>query len=453
MENIFKNKLSNYEETPPDFILKNIKSEISGVKSNFFIRNKYYIAASVVVVAVISSLLFNNKVVEQQQINKVDDVAVIEKEQIKSIETNTVVEEVVVENNTNDNPVLVETKRNVVSVSNKQNPIISRKINAGNDIVVCGNTYKMAAKNTGQGKWITDANIIIKDDSDPNTEIISKKSGAVYLIWKEKYVDNYILDTVKITFVNYPKSDIGVEQTNEVCANKNAEINFITDNKYNYTWSDGFETNLNLRKNLSAGAYTVTVSNKQCESVFNVNIENTGSISVDFYHSELYSAVDIPFYFTNNTKSDLKSNVQPNYIWEFGDGTTSTEENPEHTYKKYGDYNIKLIAIADNGCKDSMIVKVKVDEKEVKMPNIFTPNGDGKHDVLILNPKPLTNYYAAVYDRSGREIAHWNDVNIGWNGKLKSGDQAAEGVYYYIVSGIDTEGKRFNYKSFVHLTR
>jgi len=454
MENIFKNKLSNYEETPPDFILENLKSKINETNSSFFNRNKYYIAASVVVVAIISSfILFNNDTKEQVIVNNSDKIAIIEKEQPKAIETNPIIEENIIENNTDNETNLTEVKTINTPIKEKQNSIIYKNINAGNDAVVCGNTYKMAAKNTTSGVWITNANVIISDKNNPNTEIISNITGSAYLIWKEKQEDNYILDTVKITFVNSPKSDIGIEQTNEVCANKNAEINFITDSKYNYTWNDGFKTDLNFRKNLSAGTYTITVSNTTCSSTYNVEITNSGSINVDFNHTELYNAVNIPFYFTNNTTVDLSDNVQTNYIWEFGDGIISNNENPEHTYKDYGTFNVKLLAIADNGCKDSLTLKVKVDEKEVKMPNIFTPNGDGKHDVLILKPKPLTNYYAAVYDRNGREITHWNDPNIGWNGKLKSGDDASEGVYYYIVSGIDTDGKRFNYKSFVHLTR
>ena len=455
MENIFKNRLSNYEETPPDFILKNLKNEIRGANSSFIARNKYYIAASIVAVAVISSfVLFNNKSNEKQQIiNNTDNIAIVEKEQTKTIDTNPVIEKKITERKTKKEA--VSTEKEIINTQKEktQNIIINKNINAGNDVVVCGNTIKMAPINTENGVWLTNADIIIKDKNNPSTIITSNEEGETYLIWKEKIADNYITDTVKITFVNTPKSDIEIEQTNEVCKNKNAEINFITDNKYNYTWSDGFKTQENYRKNLSAGTYNITVSNASCSNVLSVNITNEANINADFYHTELYSAVNIPFYFTNRTELESDENTHINYTWDFGDGSISNEENPEHTYTQYGDFNIKLIALADNGCKDSLILKVTVNEKEVKMPNIFTPNGDGKHDILILNPKPLTGYYAAVFDRSGREVARWTNVNKGWDGKLKSGDDASVGVYYYIVSGIDADGKKFNYKSFVHLSR
>ena len=214
MENIFKNKLSNYEETPPDFILKNLKNEIRGTNSSFIARNKYYIVASIVAVAVISSfVLFNNKSNEKQQIiNNIDNVAIVKKEQTKTIDTNPVIEEKTTERKTKKEA--VSTKKEIINTPKEkaQDIIINKNIDAGLDVVVCGNTIKMAPINTENGVWITNADIIIKDKNNPNTVITSKVEGETYLIWKEKIADNYITDTVKITFVNLPKSDIEIEQ-------------------------------------------------------------------------------------------------------------------------------------------------------------------------------------------------------------------------------------------------
>jgi gliding motility-associated-like protein len=41
--------------------------------------------------------------------------------------------------------------------------------------------------------------------------------------------------------------------------------------------------------------------------------------------------------------------------WEFGDGGTSTQQNPSHTYTTLGTYTIKLVATGANGCSDSLI--------------------------------------------------------------------------------------------------
>ena len=39
------------------------------------------------------------------------------------------------------------------------------------------------------------------------------------------------------------------------------------------------------------------------------------------------------------------------FLWDFGDGTQSTQENPAHTYQQCGLFAVKLIAYKNNGCK------------------------------------------------------------------------------------------------------
>lgn len=54
------------------------------------------------------------------------------------------------------------------------------------------------------------------------------------------------------------------------------------------------------------------------------------------------------FSYTENGLEVTFENLSQNavsYVWEFGDGETSTEENPVHVYAKYGDYTVTLKAI------------------------------------------------------------------------------------------------------------
>jgi gliding motility-associated-like protein len=43
------------------------------------------------------------------------------------------------------------------------------------------------------------------------------------------------------------------------------------------------------------------------------------------------------------------------YIWDFGDGTVSTDINPNHTYSDTGSYTVTLIAASNNGCLDTIV--------------------------------------------------------------------------------------------------
>jgi gliding motility-associated-like protein len=50
------------------------------------------------------------------------------------------------------------------------------------------------------------------------------------------------------------------------------------------------------------------------------------------------------------------------YFWDFGDGNTSTEENPEHVYLSVGNYTVKLVVSDSQGCiaSDSTTIEISV---------------------------------------------------------------------------------------------
>ncbi|RYZ59160.1 MAG: PKD domain-containing protein, partial [Chitinophagaceae bacterium] len=52
-----------------------------------------------------------------------------------------------------------------------------------------------------------------------------------------------------------------------------------------------------------------------------------------------------------NTSVDAVS-----YQWDFGDGTTSTDASPSHTYSQFGEYAVRLLVTNANGCTDSLLM-------------------------------------------------------------------------------------------------
>jgi len=65
-------------------------------------------------------------------------------------------------------------------------------------------------------------------------------------------------------------------------------------------------------------------------------------------------------YFYNNSR-DAES-----YLWDFGDGQTSTEETPSHYYSDTGNYTVSLTAYNKNKAKsDKFEVEIKIKEPEV----------------------------------------------------------------------------------------
>jgi gliding motility-associated-like protein len=68
------------------------------------------------------------------------------------------------------------------------------------------------------------------------------------------------------------------------------------------------------------------------------------------------------------------------------------------------------------------------------IPNVFTPNGDGKNDAFYI--KNLCNYdafFIKIFNRWGRVIYESTDPDFRWDGTTKNGDEASDGVYYYVM--------------------
>src|SRR5207237_5958505 len=52
------------------------------------------------------------------------------------------------------------------------------------------------------------------------------------------------------------------------------------------------------------------------------------------------------------------------YVWKFGDGDSSTEVTPKHTYQNSGDYNLCLSITTGKGCKSTYCEKISLHGKK-----------------------------------------------------------------------------------------
>jgi gliding motility-associated-like protein len=99
-----------------------------------------------------------------------------------------------------------------------------------------------------------------------------------------------------------------------------------------------------------------------------------------------------------------------------------------------GCYTVTAVDSFEN--ESSPSARICVDECILyELPNVFTPNGDGIHDLFV--SKNLNNAIRKVdmkiYNRFGLLVYETSDPGINWNGKLKNtGQQVSPGVYYYI---------------------
>lgn len=142
-------------------------------------------------------------------------------------------------------------------------------------------------------------------------------------------------------------------------------------------------------------------------------------------------------------------------LWNFGDGSSSGDLSPSHTFEKYGVYTVELIVTAASGeqKKDYRIVEVEANSAITVLPNIFTPNGDGINDLCAVKGKNLAFFQMKVFDRSGESIFQSQSMENSWDGKDKFGENISIGTYFYVINARGIDGKVYEHSGPITLSR
>ena len=83
-----------------------------------------------------------------------------------------------------------------------------------------------------------------------------------------------------------------------------------------------------------------------------------------------------------------KNNGLESYAWNFGNGQTSSQNNPKIIFDKKGSFNTTLMVRNSFGCINSTSKLITIDYPfNLFAPNAFSPNYDGENDTFI--PKAL----------------------------------------------------------------
>lgn len=123
---------------------------------------------------------------------------------------------------------------------------------------------------------------------------------------------------------------------------------------YKWTFGDGNQsTSINPNHTYSSsGSYNVkllTTSNKGCKDSITKVVQSYPTPTANFTLPASCSGTSLKF-----TNASTISSGTLNYQWNFGDGNSSTNTDPTHTYSSTGNYTVKLTAQSANGCTDSI---------------------------------------------------------------------------------------------------
>ena len=111
-------------------------------------------------------------------------------------------------------------------------------------------------------------------------------------------------------------------------------------------------------------------------------IGSDGTLYIGTTTGVFYAFNDIATDFTTNTNSsptvqftDKSTNSPKSWLWNFGDGTTSTEQNPAHNYGKAGVYKVVLTVTLQNGGTVTRTKTVTIKEKDITAPTVNGSTG------------------------------------------------------------------------------
>ena len=216
--------------------------------------------------------------------------------------------------------------------------------------------------------------------------------------------------------------------TSNACLGSVTTINNISTigsgNIINWQWTIGSGMQSNLQSpSLSfaaAGSYPVTLV---ATSGFGCIDSASGTIQIDPLPTAAFTANDVcdGIAMQFNDGSLVSSGTISSWNWTFGDSTSSTLQNPQHTYGTDGVYTATLIVSTTSGCNDTIFQSVTIDP----MPDaaFVTQDVCEGDSVYFINNSMLVN---------------GNISDINWDFGDGTTSSVSDPVHYYSLPGSYT---------------
>ncbi|BDD05011.1 gliding motility-associated C-terminal domain-containing protein [Aureibacter tunicatorum] len=286
-----------------------------------------------------------------------------------------------------------------------------------------------------------------KDDVEQHNinDIVVYNSTDEGIFYERKtLIDNHckVVETTEfiVNIDRMPKKEEFLwEESHEKCLGEKLEIAPPLKDGYFFIWQDSIASD--RFSTYSAGDINLDVYNGKC--VLNLQAQlktyehpflNLGADSLEHCNLpslELYAGSDSTKYQYSWTATNENKEILEGYESENQPILNATEQD------QYIKYTVKANNISPNNtvCSstDSIFVLLKTCNSRMKLPNVFTPNGDFTNNSFgPYDYDGIDEFNMKIYNRWGVLMWETNNIKERWDGK-KDGNDCPAGVYFWVI--------------------
>ena len=200
---------------------------------------------------------------------------------------------------------------------------------------------------------------------------------------------------------------------------------------YTYVWTPGPQNGASISVSpTSSTSYSVTMTDANgcisATTTFNVSMFPAPTALFDTLSNGMFGSI--------YSFQDLSTGGS-SWFWDFGDGNTSTMQNPVHNYPGSGIYTVTEVVFNSFGCPDTFMLTIDYNDG-ILIPNVFTPDGDGINDVWYVPSSGLRQYHIDIFDRWGLKVFETTADEIRWDGHSSAGKLLVDGTYFFILKAV-----------------
>lgn len=307
------------------------------------------------------------------------------------------------------------------------NPTPTASVGMAFDTLCQGDTVSLSASGGTSYSWSPSFGLTCVGCANPDASPFFSQTYTVTVTDQNGCVDQA---AVQVEVLTLPVANAGPDVT--LCEGDTFQLSASGGGVYEWTPATGLSDAMIADPTGIADStlqYSVLVRDANgCADEDQVQVMVDPKPTADFQFSGSAQA----FQFTDNSQGNLLT-----WTWDFGDGSTATQQNPQHTYASLGTYTVCLTVETTAGCIDSTCSTVEALTGRTALSELagIKAFAAATRVHLRLSPEVNSEVEVALLDLTGKQVAarRWNPSELApeliWEPGL-----GMPGVYLLVVS-------------------